>query len=145
MRQVKKSIIFFLLLGLSTLLFFGCDGGDGGTTGPSTTLNIAGTWDTTLTFTESTCREFPVGTSYSPPPTIITQTGNNIAMPSTDPPMAGTIVGDQATLEGSQPWGTKMIMKATVSADGRSMSGTVEKIGSGGDCSFKGTFTATKQ
>ncbi|MEK6690331.1 MAG: hypothetical protein AABY78_03380 [Nitrospirota bacterium] len=62
-----RSFIIFLLLGLSTL-FFGCDSGGGGTTGPTTTYNVTGTWTGTVS-----------GGSMPPGETItlnLTQSGN---------------------------------------------------------------------
>ena len=42
-----RAFIIFLLLGLFPLLF-SCDGGGGGTTGPTTTYNVTGTWTGTI-------------------------------------------------------------------------------------------------
>jgi hypothetical protein len=65
-----------------------------------------------------------------------------------DTTFTGTLEGNQLSLEGSwskPPKSAKHIIKGIVSSDGRSMSGTYEKIGSGGECSEKGTITSTKR
>lgn len=147
MRAVRKgSIILIFLLGLLALLF-SCDGDNGGTTGP-TTLNISGTWDVTTTTTEGTC--FPPGYTTTNT-TVITQTGNNITFTIGNTTFTGTLVGDQLTAEGTWSRGSlsgRMTKIATVSSDGRSMSGTFDfEMRSGGSlvCSDRGTFTGTKR
>lgn len=126
MRQVRKSIMFFLLLGLSTL-FFSCDGGNGGTTGPTTTYNVTGTWAGTISGDD-----VPSGTTIT---LNLTQSGNvvtgttTLSIPGretvTDNITSGSF-SDRTLQISITPTGAPapVNVTGTISDDGNTISGT---------------------
>lgn len=126
MRQVRKSIIFFLLLGLSTL-FFSCDGGNGGTTGPTTTYNVTGTWTgtisggdlpsgSTITLNLTQSGNVVTGTVQMTAPGRGTFTDNITSGSFSDRTLQISITPTEAT--------SPINMTGTISDDGNTISGT---------------------
>ena len=126
MRQVRKSIIFFLLLGLSTL-FFSCDGGNGGTTGPTTTYNVTGTWTgtvsggdipsgSTITLNLTQSGNVVTGTVQMTAPGWGTETDNITSGSFSDRTLQISITPTGAT--------SPVNMTGTISDDGNTISGT---------------------
>lgn len=121
-----RTFIFLLLLGLSTL-FFSCDGGNGGTTGPTTTYNVTGTWTGTVSG-----GDLPSGSTIT---LNLTQSGNVVTgTVQMTAPGRGTFTDNitsgsfsDRTLQISiTPTGatSPINMTGTISDDGNTISGT---------------------
>ncbi len=121
-----RSFMIFLLLGLSTL-FFGCDSGGGGTTGPSTTYNVTGTWTGTVSG-----GDIPSGATIT---LNLTQSGNVVTgtvqfsapgrETETDNITSGSF-SDRTLQISITPTGSSfpVNMTRTISDDGNTISGT---------------------
>ncbi len=98
--------------------------GCGGTSCPT----ISGTWNLIETITTSTCSGDYPGKQYPSPGVLVGQNGCNVTFPN-DAGLSGKLDGNTLTLSGSIAnyfSGTLTLSsaKATISADGKSFSGT---------------------
>lgn len=126
MKQVRKSIMFFLLLGLSSLIL-SCDGGGGGTTGPTTTYNVTGTWTGTISG-----GDIPSGSTIT---LNLTQSGNTVTGTTqmtapgrgtfTDNITSGSFSDRTLQISVTPPESSGPVnMTGTISDDGNTISGT---------------------
>jgi len=129
---------------------------------PDVAFNIS-VWDFAVTYENSSCPDHPEGGVLNAAISI-TQEGSIVILNSPEiawgrpvtrgAPMPGTLIGSTLTATFYEPprpndecptcsW-TETV-NGTLSEDGNSMVGTIEKLGAGGECSASASFVATKR